>query len=133
MRSRDSVVSRRLPWVFLQGFLFLPPTFPDAEWTDYGWMAVFPVLLFGWVAFCLVRNVGRLLRAPAVEATTWTAIRLAACGSLLTLLGIGISLEARLLEDRLLALVWATLGAILLYFAARDVARRRSRESVSAF
>jgi hypothetical protein len=132
MGFRESAVSRYLPWVFLQGFLFVATTFPDAEWTDYSWTAVFAVLLTGWVGFCLVRNVLRLFRAPTAEATTWTAIRLAACGSLFVLFALGPLLEARLLENRLLGFTWATLGVILLFLAARDVARRRSRVSVSA-
>jgi len=131
MGSRESATSRYLPSVLLQGLLFMAMTFPDAEWAVSSWTVGLTVLLLGWVGYSLVGNIVRLFRAPPAEATTWTAIRLAACGVLFVLVALGPLLEARLLGDRLLGFTWATLGAILLFLAARDVARRRNRPTVS--
>lgn len=131
-RGRRSTVGRHLGWLLLQGTFLLPMAFTGLrEFSAYPWSVKAAALVAtGWVAYCLVRNVVCLWRAPGSEANAGSVLRLGAVAAWFTVIALGPLLEGHGTSQPLGA-VAALLAVSLWVLAGRDAVRmgRRPRST----
>ncbi len=127
-RAQGTVVSRHLPWLFVQAAIFLPAVLGPDFWevADRSLaVTVLEVLLAVWLGYCIVRNLRLLLAAPARETFRTHVVLLAGAGLLLGLLSAGRLTEGPP-DSRPVAAIAAAIGVVLLALAVREVRRLRS-------
>ncbi len=96
-RRQGTAISICLPWVLLQGGLFLPAVVGmfghrESEGAPWGWW-VLSALLASWLGYCLVRNLALMWVAPVSETRRWHVAPLFVLGLLLALLASGLLLD----------------------------------------
>lgn len=97
--------------------------FGDAPWA----YRLLDLLLVALIGFLVVRNLARLWRAAASEASTGTVVALTVVGALFLVLSLGPLLESDRWSTRPLGIATALIGAALLALGARDALRLRAR------
>lgn len=130
-RQQGTAVSRHLPWVLLQGGLFLPgvagtvvgAAADGARWDRWA----IPVFLTLWLGYCLARNLVLMWRAPASETRSWHLVPLFAIGLLLALVAAGPLLDGGggVADDRPKGAAVLLVASSVLALGVREVLRLR--------
>lgn len=126
-----TAISRHLPWVLLQGGLFLPgvaglvvdDVAEGGRWDRWA----FAAFLALWLCCCLVRNLVLMWRAPASETRSWHLVPLFAIGLLLALLAAGPLLDGArgVADDRPKGVAVLLVALSVLALGVREVLRLR--------
>ena len=131
--SQHASVGRYLPWLVVQGFLFLPMTSAGLASLDYGFfLNALAIAVFAWVAFCLIRNLVRLWSVPTQEVSRWSVVGLGLTGMLFGLLSEGPLVEGTLTDSKFLGACVAVLSASLLALAIRHAVRLHGKDPSEA-
>lgn len=116
-----------MPWVVMQGFVFLPMTSGAVTDLDYGFVLnALGIALFAWVAFSLVRNVVRLWKVPQQQLTRLAIICVLFVALFFGLMSEGPLVEGSQIESKVLGICAATLCLSLLVVAVRHAIRLRA-------
>jgi hypothetical protein len=127
--ARLTSVARYLPWVLIQGFVLMPSAVGGL--TDLGYGPVLNTLsiaIFVLVAFCLVRNLVRLWKAPSVEATLPSVFAFGLSGLFFALVSEGPLVEGTGMDSKLLGASGIAISASLIMLTVRQLIRLRPVE-----
>lgn len=113
-----------MPMALGQGGLEELPQAPVGVW-------LLQALLAAVVGFFIVRNLVRLWRAPAIEASNWTVIPLLVVGGLFLLFSSGPLIESEKLSTKPMGLAVLIIGVILVSLSLRGALRLRAHRTAA--